>query len=49
MVNRLDIATLQRHCRSLLSPLNTFLVANSHAVFGELPEVVDVLRSVRGG
>lgn len=47
-LKELSIAILKEHCRRLLKPSNMFLVPNSHAGFGELPEVIAAFRRDRG-
>jgi len=46
-VETFPLSTLVEHCRRLLAPSNMFLVPNSHAGFGELPEVVKAFRRAR--
>lgn len=48
-VGDIGLSTLREHCRRLLAPSNMFLVPNSHAGFGELPEVVAAFRRARLG
>lgn len=47
-VSELPLPALIEASRRLLSPSNMFLVPNSHAGFGELPEVVGVFRREGG-
>ena len=46
-VTEMSITTLREHCRRLLAPSNMFVVPNTHAGFGELPEVVAAFRRSR--
>lgn len=41
-LDSLSIESLVEHSRRFLAPSNMFLVPNSHAGFGELPEVLEV-------
>jgi hypothetical protein len=47
-LQQLPLARLQEHCRLLLSPSNHFAIPKVWAGLGEVPEVIEVIRTVDG-